>query len=133
VNPNYPVVAQRAGHRCEYCRAPEAVFNFPFEVEHALPSSRQGSDRLENLALACRACNIHKTDSVSALDEITNTEVQLFHPRQDRWEDHFRIDTETGTISGLTAIGRVTAAQLHINSAAQLAARRQWARLGLYP
>lgn len=33
MNPHYPLVARRAGHRCEYCRAPEAVFNFPFEVE----------------------------------------------------------------------------------------------------
>ncbi len=24
MNPLYPVVAQRAGHRCEHCRAPEA-------------------------------------------------------------------------------------------------------------
>jgi len=30
MNPHYARVAQRAGHRCEYCRAPEAVFNFPF-------------------------------------------------------------------------------------------------------
>ena len=29
INPHYPTVAQRAGHRCEYCRAPEAVFDFP--------------------------------------------------------------------------------------------------------
>jgi hypothetical protein len=133
VNPNYPVVAQRAGHRCEYCHAPEAVFNFPFEVEHAIPTSRHGSDRLENLALGCRACNIHKTDCVSALDEGTSTEVRLFHPRQDRWEEHFRIDVYTAMIIGLTAIGRATVAQLHMNSAAQLDARRQWMRLGLYP
>jgi hypothetical protein len=32
MNPHYEVVALRAGHRCEYCHAPEAVFNFPFEV-----------------------------------------------------------------------------------------------------
>ena len=32
MNRRYGLVAQRAAHRCEYCRAPEAVFNFPFEV-----------------------------------------------------------------------------------------------------
>ena len=36
MNPHYPLVAQRAAHHCEYCRAPEAVFNFAFEVEHNL-------------------------------------------------------------------------------------------------
>jgi hypothetical protein len=54
MNPHYPLVARRADHRCEYCRAPEAVFNFPFEVEHVVPSSRGGADDESNLCLACR-------------------------------------------------------------------------------
>ena len=36
MNPRYSAVAERAGHRCEYCGAPEVVFNFPFEVEHII-------------------------------------------------------------------------------------------------
>lgn len=31
MNPFYTLVADRAAHRCEYCHAPELVFNFPFE------------------------------------------------------------------------------------------------------
>src|SRR5262249_45421276 len=50
----YPSIAGRAGHRCEYCRAPEAIFNFPFEVEHIIPVSRGGSDDPSNLAPSCR-------------------------------------------------------------------------------
>jgi hypothetical protein len=42
VNPNYPFVAARAKHICEYCHAPEAVFNLPFEVEHIIPSAHGG-------------------------------------------------------------------------------------------
>lgn len=42
MNPNYERVAERANHRCEYCQAPELVFNFPFEVEHIIPVYRQG-------------------------------------------------------------------------------------------
>lgn len=34
MNPRYHAVSTRAEHRCEYCHAPEATFNFPFEVEH---------------------------------------------------------------------------------------------------
>jgi hypothetical protein len=45
MNPHYRVVAQRAGHRCEYCRAPEAVFNFPFEVEHICESKPAAKGR----------------------------------------------------------------------------------------
>ena len=33
MNLQYPEVAQRAGHRCEHCPAPEVIFNFPFDVE----------------------------------------------------------------------------------------------------
>lgn len=43
MNPHYPLVSRCAGHRCEYCRAPEAIFNFPFEVEHIVPSARRTS------------------------------------------------------------------------------------------
>jgi HNH endonuclease len=52
VNALYPLVAERAVYRCEYCHAPEIIFNFPFEVEHILPQARGGSDDLNNLALA---------------------------------------------------------------------------------
>jgi len=44
VNPRYPLVAQRAAHHCEYCRAPEALFNLPFEVEHLIPPIHGGLD-----------------------------------------------------------------------------------------
>lgn len=96
MNPHYPLVARRARHRCEYGRAPEAVFNFPFEVEHIVPTSHGGSDDETNLCLACRACNVRKSDRLLALDEISGEEVPLFHPREQRWDEHFRIDVESG-------------------------------------
>jgi 5-methylcytosine-specific restriction endonuclease McrA len=58
MNPHYPQVAKRAGHRCEYCHTPEVVFNFPFEVEHIQPVCLGGIDSEANLALACRSCNL---------------------------------------------------------------------------
>jgi hypothetical protein len=59
--------------------------------------------------------------------------VRLFHPREDRWEDHFQVATMSGEIVGCTPIGRVTVACLEMNSMAQVAARQQWMRLGLFP
>jgi len=44
VNLNYSFVAQRAEHRCEYCRAPEVVFNLAFEVDQIIPLSKNGRD-----------------------------------------------------------------------------------------
>ncbi len=98
MNQRYPKVALRAGHRCEYCRAPEAVFNFPFEVEHIIPVSRGGADAEVNWALACRSCNLRKAAHVNGIDPESQTIVRLFHPREDRWKEHFRADAESGEI-----------------------------------
>lgn len=133
MNPHYAYVALWAGHRCEYCHAPEAMFNFPFEVEHIIPISRGGTDLEPNWALACRSCNLRKAMHVSGLDPEGQAVVRLFHPREDRWEEHFRVNLKSGKIEGLTAIGRATVARLAMNSEAQIAARRQWMRLGLFP
>jgi HNH endonuclease len=132
MNPLYPGVAHRAGHRCEYCHAPEAIFNFSFELEHAHPQSQQGSDEDSNLALARRACNLHKSDHVTGDDPATQSPVPLFNPRRDRWEEHFQVQA-TGEILGLTPIGRATVARLQMNTAVQLEARRLWMQLKLFP
>ena len=133
MNPHYPTVAQRAGHRCEYCRAPEAVFNFPFEVEHVFPTSRGGSHDEVNLCLACRACNLRKSDRLVALDEVSGKEAPLFHPRRQRWTEHFYVDVESGEIQGTTPTGRATVASLDLNHPLQLTARLLWIRLRLFP
>lgn len=131
MNPHYPLVSARARHVCEYCRAPEIVFNLPFEVEHIAPQSRGGETTENNLALSCRSCNLYKSDYVSAVDELTQQEASLFNPRHDSWGEHFSIIEETGEIRGLTASGRATVSRLRINSLAQVEARKQWLQLGL--
>jgi hypothetical protein len=133
MNPLYPAVAQRAGHRCEYCHAPEAVFNFSFEVDHIVPVAAEGADEQTNLALGCRSCNLYKSDCVEGEDAVTGKSVRLFNPRRDRWNEHFQVDPASGAIQGLTAVGRATVARLQMNSPLQLLARQQWMRLGLFP
>jgi 5-methylcytosine-specific restriction endonuclease McrA len=133
MNRHYAQVAGRAGQRCEYCHAPEAIFNLPFEVEHIVPTARGGADEESNLALACRACNLYKSDQQSGADETTREVVPLFHPRHDRWDEHFRVEPENGEIRGLTPIGRITVACLRMNREVAREARRSWIRLKLYP
>jgi hypothetical protein len=70
---------------------------------------------------------------VNGSDPESEAVVRLFHPREDQWEDHFQVAPENGEIVGRTPIGRATVARLEINSAAQVAARQQWMRLGLFP
>ena len=133
MNPYYTATAQRANHRCEYCKAPEVVFNFPFEVEHIVPLSRQGSDDDANLALACRSCNLRKGNRINGLSSRSNVEARFFHPRKDQWDEHFHINVESGEVVGVTPIGEVTVEYLEMNSSAQVAARQLWIRLNLFP
>ena len=133
MNPRYDSVAARAGHRCEYCRAPELVFNFPFEVEHILPLAKGGTSQDDNLALSCRSCNLKKGTCVESIDPVTGATAAIFHPRQDTWSDHFQASEITGAITGLSPKGRITTARLNLNSTLQLAARVIWIQIGLFP
>ncbi len=133
MNPHYARVAQRAAHRCEYCQAPEAVFNFPFEVEHIVPPGLGGTDEDFNLALSCRACNLYKANHLEALDPQTKVPAQLFDPRRQRWSDHFRFIEKSAIMEGLTPLGRATIEQLQMNRPPQVEARKQWTRLKLFP
>ncbi|MEH2219062.1 MAG: hypothetical protein V7K72_18475 [Nostoc sp.] len=63
----------------------------------------------------------------------SNTEVRLFHPRENQWSEHFQVDVESGKIKGMTPGGEVTVESLAMNSPAQVAARQLWIRLGLFP
>lgn len=131
MNPRYPAVAERAGYRCEYCHAPEVVFNFPLEVEHIVPKARGGGEDLDNLALACRACNLFKSDRETGLDE--EAKVELFNPRRHIWVQHFRVNFQTGELDGLTPIARATITQLQLNRPRHIHARLRWMRLEIFP
>jgi hypothetical protein len=133
MNPFYAAVAERANYRCEYCRAPEEAFNFPFEVEHIAPVSRGGSDDLDNLALSCRACNSYKSFFEVGHDNETQTQTSLFDPRRNVWEEHFQLNIETAEIVGITVTGRATIRCLQMNLSRQRAARLRWMQFGLFP
>ena len=109
------------------------IFNFPFEVEHILPRASGVRETERQLALACRSCNVHKAARTSGTDSLSGTMVRLFNPRTDDWAEHFQAAIDSGEIIALTAIGRATVKHLKMNGDAQKTARRQRARLGLFP
>jgi hypothetical protein len=109
------------------------VFNFPFEVEHIMPISQHGGAELDNLALSCHACNRFKADSITGIDSLTGTDIPLYNPRTDIWSKHFLADANTGTITGLTGVGRATVNRLRMNREQQVNARLWWIRLRLFP
>ena len=133
MNPNYPFIAQRARHQCEYCHAPEVIFNVAFEVEHITPITKGGLDEFQNLALACRICNLRKLDYIDGFDPVSQQQVRLFNPRIDIWDEHFAVQRQAPfLIEGKTSIARATLERLQMNAPLQLRARAQWIALGIF-
>jgi hypothetical protein len=124
-------VYDRAKGICEYCRLPQSAYPLPFEVDHVIARHHHGKTQLSNLALACPRCNRSKGPNIAGLDTQTNQIISLYHPRRDRWAEHFR--WRGPRLIGLTPTGRVTVHVLGINQPDRLRLRRQLIAEGLFP
>jgi hypothetical protein len=116
------LIRRRAGDRCEYCglhqdQSPLASL----QLEHIRPRKHNGTDDLDNLALACIDCNLHKGTNVAGYDPQTGALTELFNPRRQVWSEHF--EWRGLEISGLTAVGRTTVAVLELNGEDRLELR----------
>lgn len=127
-------VAETFRHQCAYCRMPRRLIYAPVEVEHIMPKAKGGTDEEENLCLSCSLCNGHKSTKISAIDPLSGASVALYHPRRQKWSDHFAWDdADRAKIIGLTSYGRATIEALQLNDEDALAFRRLMADLGRYP
>ena len=59
------------GATCCYCQAK----NLPLQIDHLVPRSRGGTDRVSNLALACNRCNQKKGNR--PLEDFLNSKPEL--------------------------------------------------------
>jgi hypothetical protein len=115
-------VRRRAENRCEYCRLHQRDSPLArLHVEHIVPRSHGGPDDLQNLALACIDCNLHKGPNLTGIDPQNGTIVTLFNPRLQRWHEHF--EWRGIYIFGKTPVGRTTVRVLGMNSEDQLMLR----------
>lgn len=117
------LVRRRAGDRCEYCLLEQRDAELRHHVEHIVARKHGGSNEADNLALACHRCNLHKGSNLSGVDRASEEVVRLFHPRKDRWDEHFKF--AGARIEGLTAIGRATVQVLGMNTARRLELRSE--------
>jgi hypothetical protein len=85
---------------------PDAYTEAPFQIDHIIAKKHGGETVSANLALSCYFCNSYKGPNIASLDPITGKLVRLFHPRKDRWAEHFV--WEGPILVGLTAIARAT-------------------------
>lgn len=119
-------------HRCAYCRSP-LVVGIPMVVEHIVPLVADGATVADNLCLSCYRCNEFKGPRQEVRDPHDGQPVPLFHPRRQRWSDHFAWAQDGVTVVGLTPAGRATIDLLHLNNDWMVGARRIWMRVGLQP
>ncbi|HKH49606.1 MAG TPA: HNH endonuclease [Thermoanaerobaculia bacterium] len=97
-------VLRRAGWTCEYCRFLERYSPDPLSVEHIVPRSQGGSEV-----------------------------VPLFHPRRQRWRDHFAWSLDAARVVGITSTGRATVELLRLNREGLVNMRQVLRKEGIHP
>jgi hypothetical protein len=101
-------------------------------VDHIQPRREGGTTDLANLALACVSCSLRKGGSSETRDPETGSTVRLFHPRVDRWDEHFQLDDDFHIV-GVSSIGRATVERSSMNRPLAIAIRHEEALRGRYP
>jgi hypothetical protein len=124
------LVHERARNCCEYCQTSRDTIGQAMHVEHIDP---RGGDAPENLCLACPSCNLSKATSIAARDPLPGATVPLFHPRTQRWQDHFRWIENARRVQGVTPIGRATVERLRMNQDRLVVARALWVKANCHP
>lgn len=85
-------IAERDGWSCHYCAISGDKFGGPdghgWHIDHKHPWSQGGSDDLSNLVLACRSCNLQKSDTpyevfIHSAFDIGRLVLHEFEPFQD--------------------------------------------------
>lgn len=127
------LVRNRARNLCEYCRSLMDYTGHEFTVDHIIPESKGGASTLDNLCLCCFWCNNYKHVRTSFGDPRTGRAVQLFNPRTEDWEHHFRWSSTFTRIIGRTACGRATISALRLNREILVRTRKIWVTNGLHP
>jgi 5-methylcytosine-specific restriction endonuclease McrA len=109
-------LSEKFGHKCCYCGVSEGS-GVKFEVEHIVPKSRGGSNRISNLAWSCHDCNARKGNQTAEEFGRPDVQEQAKAPLRDaamvtatRWKVYevlksFSLPVECGT-GGMTAYNR---------------------------
>jgi len=77
--------------------------------------------------------NNRKFTAIFARDPLSGDQVRLFHPRQERWSNHFAWNEDFTLLLGLTPTGRATIEKLKLNRASLVKLRRVLHDAGVHP
>ena len=123
-------VRRRARNRCEYCLLPQEHSELAHHVEHIVAKQHGGGDDSDNLALACQRCNLCNGSNLTGRDPVSGDVAALFHPRRDRWAEHFAF--RGARIDGVTPVGRATARLLAVNDTRRMELRSELIAAGQF-
>lgn len=107
------LIYERAKGCCEYCFFPQVATLASHEVDHIIAEKHDGKTNADNLAFSCVLCNKLKGSDLASIDPDIGKLALLYHPRQDLWSEHFRLDG--AEFVPVTPIGRVTVRLLQLN------------------
>jgi hypothetical protein len=106
---------EKWGRKCAYC----GKENVPFEIEHIVPKSREGTDRVSNLTIACHECNQKKNNMTAEEFGYPDIQKQAKKPLKDaavmnatRWRTYdllqniYPVECGTGALTKKNRIER---------------------------
>src|SRR5437867_6926191 len=99
-------ITERDTQRCAYCRSPMIV-GIPMVIEYIIPLVSGGSSTPDNLCLACYRCNEFKGSRTEAADPRDGQLTLLFHPRRQRWSEHFVWSEPGARVTGESIIAKI--------------------------
>jgi uncharacterized protein (TIGR02646 family) len=100
---------EEQGYRCAYCRMLKRErYGLSWDVEHIIPKSEhpQFMFEPENLALACKECNLSKHDKSVLTRRLNKTSpypkekesFSIIHPHFDTYSDHMEVAVLAGKV-----------------------------------
>lgn len=125
------LVEKRAQRRCEYCLIRDEVSYWSHQIDHIFAEKHGGETIEYNLCYCCVICSRSKGSDLASLDPRTGEPEFLFHPRRNKWNEHFRLDG--ALIVPLTPQAHATVRLLRLNDKERVDERAELIALDLYP
>ncbi|HEX3150786.1 MAG TPA: HNH endonuclease signature motif containing protein [Gemmataceae bacterium] len=125
------LVRERSAGVCDYCQFSMSAIAQSFAIDHIIARQHGGATTPDNLANIFQHCNQAKGSDIGSIYWETGDFVRFFHPRTDRWADHFELVGRR--IESLSPIGLVTARILGFNTGERILERQSLQSIGRYP
>jgi hypothetical protein len=104
---------------------------YPHEPDHVIAEKHGGPTSFENVAWSCFYCNRFKGSDLASVDPASQKIALLFHPREQKWNRHFRVSGVL--IEDIPASGRAPVALLRLNDTERVTFRPVLIEICHYP